>query len=131
MPSCILSDLDTRAGPGVIVECNRPDLPALVARAALSISQAGYNTVAELLMTRTPSVVVPFEGGIETEHCWRADLLAERGHLEAVPEADWTPNHLDRAMQAALVQGRRSPGGIRLDGSARSAAILRDMADSR
>ena len=74
--------------PNLVVETMRPDLPALMAAAALSISQAGYNTLLELMAVRARAVVVPFEGGVETEQRLRADLLAEIGALEVVAEAE-------------------------------------------
>ncbi|MBO6837626.1 MAG: glycosyl transferase family 28, partial [Alphaproteobacteria bacterium] len=43
--------------PGILVEPSRPDFPALLAAASLSISQAGYNTVADLAVTGCPSVL--------------------------------------------------------------------------
>jgi predicted glycosyltransferase len=117
----------SRAGNGVIVERSRPDLPAVIERADLSISQAGYNTIAELMAAGTPSVVIPFEGGIETEQRLRADLLAERGHLQVVPETDLSAKSLDSAMRAALAAGHRPMSNVGLDGAERTAALLRDL----
>ncbi|MGO4832911.1 glycosyltransferase family protein, partial [Rhizobiaceae sp. 2RAB30] len=44
-----------------------PDLPAALARAKLSISRAGYNTVADICAAGCRAVVVPLSDGIETE----------------------------------------------------------------
>src|SRR3546814_1298106 len=74
--------------PNLVVETMRPDLPALMAGATLSISQAGYNTLLELLAVRARAVVVPFEGGVETEQRLRAGLLADVGALELVPRSE-------------------------------------------
>ena len=81
----------------------RPDLPALMACAALSISQAGYNTLLEVLATGVRSVVVPFETEVETEQRLRTDLLVKRGVIEAVAEADLTTG-LAGAMERALAR---------------------------
>src|SRR2546423_8935766 len=64
------SDADFRAlargaDAGIIVERSRNDFHALLGAAALSISQAGYNTVAEILQARVRSVLVPFAAGDE------------------------------------------------------------------
>jgi predicted glycosyltransferase len=127
MPDDVYLDLKARAGVGVAVERSRPDLPAVIERADLSISQAGYNTIAELMAAGTPSVVIPFEGGIETEQRLRADLLANRGHLQVVPEDRLSAGALDQAIRAALAAGRRPMSDVGLDGAERTAALLRDL----
>jgi predicted glycosyltransferase len=110
---------------GVRVERFRPDLARLFPQAALSISQAGYNTVMELLAAGTPAVVVPFAGGVETEQTLRARLLAERGLIHLVEEAGLAPAALAAAMDRALSAPRPTPGGgLDLGGAARTAAIL-------
>ena len=122
-------ELPTRAGrPAVVVEAYRPDLGAHLGGAALSVSQAGYNTVLELVAHRVRAVVVPYEGSGD-EQPLRASLLAARGLLEIVPEAGLTPARLAEAMDAAL--GRPGfPAPVRLDlrGAARSVEILGQLA---
>ena len=130
MPEEIYQDLKARSADGVVVERSRPDLPAVIGRADLSISQAGYNTIAELMAAGTPSVVIPFEGGIETEQRLRADLLAGRGHLQVVPEDRLSAGSLDHAMRSALAAGRRPMSEVALDGAERTAAMLRDLLKS-
>jgi predicted glycosyltransferase len=127
MPDESYRELKSKATDRVIVERSRPDLPAVIGRADLSISQAGYNTIAELMAAGTPSVVIPFEGGVETEQRLRADLLASRGHLQVVPEDSLTAAGLDKAMRAALAAGRRPMSDVGLDGAERTAALLRDI----
>ena len=58
------------------VERARPDFRALLARAAVSVSQAGYNTAVDLLRAGVAAVLVPFEAGRETEQRLRAEWLA-------------------------------------------------------
>ena len=122
-------ELPTRAGrPAVVVEAYRSDLGAHLGGAALSVSQAGYNTVLELVAHRVRAVVVPYEGSGD-EQPLRASLLAARGLLEIVSEADLTPPRLAEAMDAAL--GRPGfPAPVRLDlrGAARSVEILGELA---
>lgn len=127
MPEEIFQDLKARASDDVIVERSRPDLPAVIERADLSISQAGYNTIAELMAAGTPAVVIPFEGGVETEQRLRADLLAARGHLQVVPEGELNAAGLDQAMRSALETGRRPMSDVGLDGAERTASLLRDV----
>jgi predicted glycosyltransferase len=76
-----------KAAPGLVVEPARKDFAALLTRATLSISQAGYNTVMETLMHADRAVLVPFATARETEQTRRAQVLAERGIVQ-VASAD-------------------------------------------
>jgi len=111
-------------GEGIIVERFRPDFPVLIANCALCISQAGYNTLMEILQCGARAVVVPFARGGETEQSLRARLFAERGAVDMVVEAGLTPAALAAAADRAVVRPR-SPGVVAdLDGAARSAALI-------
>ena len=115
-------------GPAVVVEAHRPDLGAHLGGAALSVSQAGYNTVLELVAHRVRAVVVPYEGSGD-EQPLRAALLAARGLLEIVPERELTPARLAAAMDTALERpGFPAAARLDLDGAARSVAILGALA---
>jgi predicted glycosyltransferase len=112
----------------VIVEAHRADLGTHLAGAALSVSQAGYNTVLELVAHRVRAVVVPYEASGD-EQPLRAGLLATRGLLDVVPEAALTPARLASAMDAALDRpGFPAPARLDLDGAARSVEILTELA---
>ncbi len=87
---------------GVIVERSRPDFLTLLSRAALSVSQAGYNTSLEVLAAGVPAVVVPFAAGGETEQTLRARLFAEAGRLVLAEEAGLTGERLNDAMLRAM-----------------------------
>jgi predicted glycosyltransferase len=114
--------------PAVVVEAHRPDLGAHLAGAALSVSQAGYNTVLEVVAHRVRAVVVPYEGSGD-EQPLRARLLAERGLLAIVPEAELTPARLAATMDATLTRpGFPAAGALDLDGARRSVAILAELA---
>jgi predicted glycosyltransferase len=116
------------AGPAVIIESYRRDLPALLAGATLSVSQAGYNTVLDLVAGGVRAVVVPYEGSGD-EQPRRARLFAERGLLEVVPEAELTPARLAAAMETALVRpGFPAPVRLELDGARQAVAVLAGLA---
>jgi predicted glycosyltransferase len=114
---------------GIIAEAARHDFTALLAGAAVSISQAGYNTVADLAVTGCPSVLVPFggPGGKETEQPMRAKLLEAAGRVVCLPESDLTPGTLAQAVDRALVLPRQSQSPYRLKGAAQSAAALMEL----
>ncbi len=112
---------------GTRIDRSVPNLPALMARCALSISQAGYNTLLELLAARTRAVVVPYEGGVETEQRLRADLLQAAGALEVVTEAELSADSLAAAMERAHRRPRVAGPLVDLDGAARTASLVAEQ----
>lgn len=121
-----LRALAQSAPPGVVVERHRADLPALLGRCALSISQAGYNTVAEVLQARARSVLVPFSADGEEEQRIRAQMLVEHGVAQSVEEERLDAQSLAEAVNRA-VRGARPPAGLAdLDGARRSAELLKE-----
>jgi len=123
--------LRDRAPAHVSVERARPDFRALLAGAELSISQAGYNTVVDLLRTDVRSVLVPFEAGHETEQRLRAERLKGLGLAEIVPEADLSPRSLVEAVRHALSRQRPMPPRIALDGARQSVRIAESLVPAR
>ena len=128
LPPADRAILDTLPN-GMIAEPARSDFTALLAGATLSISQAGYNTVADLAVTGCPAVVVPFGGpdDKETEQPTRAHLLAAAGRVICLPESELTPVNLARAVDQALALPRQSGAPYRLEGAALSANALRTL----
>lgn len=111
-------------GDGITVERFRTDFPALIANCELSISQAGYNTLMDVLQAGARAVVVPFAEGGETEQSLRARLLAERGLVEVVPESGLSPQALAVAVDRAANRPRPALAAADLDGAARSATLV-------
>ena len=109
----------------------RPDYRTLLAGAALSVSQCGYNTATDLLATGTPAVLVPFEAGSETEQRARAERLAARGLARILPEAALTADALLRAVDAQLAAPPPRPHAFDLDGARRSVEIVAAMCADR
>jgi predicted glycosyltransferase len=125
-----LTALATAADPDVVVEPARPDFPGLLKRARLSISQAGYNTVLDVMAAGVPAVFVPFADGDETEQRQRAASLATRGAAVVVDPAALDPQRLAEACDAALARPQQRTQ-VDLDGAARSADILMAAARER
>lgn len=119
--------LAARADERTIVERFRPDFAALLSGAALSISQAGYNTTMDILASGVRAVVVPYEAPGETEQRLRAEILAEKGVLTLVPAAELTPANLSQAIGEATT---RSPAAVDIDlsGAVTTARMVRDIA---
>ena len=108
--------LQASAGQHVIVERNRPDFRARLASCACSVSQAGYNTVVDILKTGAPAVLLPFDAAGETEQMHRARRLESMGRAVVVPEASLTPRRLKNAIAEARSLPRRAIQ-VRLDGA--------------
>lgn len=118
-------DLKRQAPPNVTVARFVADLPARFREARLSISQAGYNSVADLLAAGCRPVLVPFAMAGETEQSERAGLLEARGLAIHLTEAELDPVTLADAIARALAMpAKRAP--IALDGAARTVALLRE-----
>ncbi|MBP1179590.1 glycosyltransferase [Methylobacterium sp. PvR107] len=128
-------DPDLRAiGQGLaegVLSRARPDYRSLLAAAALSVSQCGYNTATDLLATGTPAVLVPFEAGGETEQRLRAERLAARGLAHVLPEADLSADTLLRAVAARSVAPTPDAHSFDLGGARRSVEITAALLDIR
>ncbi len=132
VPDAELAHLAEGLPSGTVMRA-RPDYRALLAQAAVSVSQCGYNTAVDLLVTGTPAVLVPFEAGRETEQRLRAERLAALGRAQILPEAGLTPDGLIaavlRAHRVAPARERGSPAleSPALDGSTRTVALVEEM----
>jgi predicted glycosyltransferase len=130
MPEDSFQAIIARAPAGILVERARPDFRALLAGGRLSISLGGYNTVLEVLAAGIPAVVVPYSGGTETEQTLRARLLAERGALTLVHEAELSPATLAAAVRTALARGADGQmarlAGLDTSGADRTVRIVRE-----
>lgn len=121
-----LSEGALSSSGGVTRVRSLPNFPARLANAAVSVSQAGYNTLTEALIARTPSVVVPFETDREQEQITRARGFAARGLVELVREEDLSPIMLAQAIDRAHATGM-ADHSINLDGQSGSVSALREI----
>ncbi|MBV8567505.1 MAG: glycosyl transferase [Methylobacteriaceae bacterium] len=118
------------AGEGVSFARFVPDLPQRLSGAALSISQAGYNTVADVLASGCRSILVPFAAEGETEQTDRARLIQARGRAIMVEESSLDADRL----VAAIARVRMLPPpqtDIDLGGAAATASLLMDKVAAR
>jgi predicted glycosyltransferase len=106
----------------------RSDLASLMLGAQLSVSQAGYNTVAEILQAGCRALLVPYAAQGETEQADRAALLERAGRVSVLPEADLSSANLTCAIRQTLAQPVFAASvRIEVDGAAQSAQILHDI----
>jgi predicted glycosyltransferase len=92
----------------------------------VSVSQAGYNTILDILAAGAPAVVVPFASERETEQTLRAERLAAAGVLEIVREAELSSEQLGRALDRAIARGQGSIA-IAMGGAKRAAEAIVEM----
>ncbi len=118
------------AAPGFTVERFRADFKDLLARCRVSVSQGGYNTVLEILASRTPAVIVPFAEGAESEQTDRARLLAGQHLLRLLPAPELDATRLASEIDHAAVMEIPS-FTINLDGARQSAALILDALAKR
>ncbi len=113
----------------VTVEPVRPDFRQLLANCAASVSQAGYNTVVDLLQARARPVLVPFASGSETEQTLRAETLARHGLAQVLAEDALSGTALNRAIDAALA-APAADLAVRLDGEAETVRQVAALVDA-
>jgi predicted glycosyltransferase len=131
VPEAEFQALAACAPSHVVVERARPDFRTLLAQAELSVSQAGYNTVVDLLRCGVRSILVPFEDGHETEQRLRAERLKALGLAEIVPEDGLSAQQLAQAIRRGLSRASASLPKISIDGARRSVAIAEELAPSK
>ncbi len=102
LPDAEFQKLLRHSSSEFVIERARKDFPALLKNAKLSISQAGYNTVVDILRAGVPSVLVPFAQEAETEQTQRALSLMKHHRAVAVPEKVLSAKTLAQAAQKAL-----------------------------
>ena len=118
-----LAEIRAAAPPGLIVERFRRDFASLLRSCHVSVSQAGYNTVLDILAAKARAVLVPFAAERETEQLIRAEHLAARGAAVLLRESELDAVSLATAIERA---GSSEPAAIALDteGARRSAALI-------
>lgn len=118
------------AGPGAIVEPARDDFLALLNRALISVSQAGYNTVLDVVRSSARPVIVPYAENGETEQRARADRLRELKLAVVVDDGENSVATLTDAIDAAASREDWGRWNFDCDGAARSAALIKHMLET-
>ncbi|TNM66504.1 glycosyltransferase family protein [Aliirhizobium smilacinae] len=118
--------LASQGGADMDVFRFRSDFRQLLGSADLSISQAGYNTVCDVLRAGCASLLVPFAAGGETEQTARAVKLQELGLAQYIEEAAITPEAVAAGIETALAQRGRAHPDLNMDGAHETARLLRE-----
>ncbi|MGI0116515.1 glycosyltransferase family protein [Zooshikella sp. RANM57] len=99
------------------VEGLRDDFVSLLAAAGLSISQAGYNTVMDVLVAQCPALLLPFANAEETEQLFRAQRLLATGCCYYAQAEQLSPQALAACIDKAVrLNPKVSPSPITLGG---------------
>jgi predicted glycosyltransferase len=130
LPEAEFAALRRAAPPFVTIERFRRDFAGLLRGCRASVSQAGYNTVLDILAARARAVLVPFAAARETEQLMRAERLMALGVAELVRESELTPANLAAAIERAAA---REPPKLALDtaGATRSARLIAALVAGR
>ncbi|MBV8738557.1 MAG: glycosyl transferase [Alphaproteobacteria bacterium] len=112
LPAAEFAELAADVPQGVIIERYRSDFADMLRRCRVSVSQAGYNTVLDIIGARIPAVLVPFAEEHETEQTLRAERLAACGVIEMLPAAALSPERLAEAIERVA---QRPPSVLELD----------------
>ncbi|MDG4721046.1 MULTISPECIES: glycosyltransferase family protein [Thalassospira] len=123
-PTSRFDAIATSLPSGIILHRFLPDFRDRMAGAAVSVSQAGYNTLMDVLSTRTPAVMVPFAEGGESEQTERAEILSKEGVISLLDLDGLSAQSLAKQIDCV-----RPPADIpiALDGAQRTASIIAGM----
>lgn len=121
-----LADGLNSTNESVTIVRSLPDFRSRLAAAAVSVSQAGYNTLVEAVAAGTPTIAVPFETDREKEQRLRAEKFAARGWVKLMHQSDLTPQTLAAQIDALATAGR-TDAKLDIDGGVASAAQLKQL----
>lgn len=113
---------ETRALPDVTLVRQVPDMVHEMRRARASVSQCGYNTALDLVVSGVPALVVPYRTATENEQQQRARRLATLGALLCADPDDGADRFAQRLDELARFQP--SGAALSLEGAADSARWL-------
>jgi len=123
--------LQSHKPANVVIERNRSDFRELLKASEVSVSQAGYNTVVDILRTGVASVLVPYSRGSEVEQTLRANKLHARERAVVLAENALCGEALLAAVKHAAgnQKGADVPGGsgafkIDTNGAEQSASLI-------
>jgi len=107
-----------------------PDLCGELSGAAVSISQAGYNTCLDVLRAKVPSILIPFAKEDEDEQRRRALRLQDLGAVKMIEQKDLTAEQLAAEIRR-LMHSRLTTPALDLNGAENSAALIESMTAAR
>ncbi|HEU4834284.1 MAG TPA: glycosyltransferase [Pyrinomonadaceae bacterium] len=104
------------------------DLCGELCGAAVSISQAGYNTCLDVLRARVPALLVPFVREGEDEQRRRALRLQELGAVKVLEQTELTPARLAAEIRQSMNSKVATPA-LDLNGAENAATLIESMSE--
>lgn len=115
--------------PGLTLKKTVSNLGDEIGKVHWSVSQCGYNTAMQILVSGTSAIFVPYSSGRKMEQIDRAQRLAHRGASRLL-----MPHHLNGASLANEIQQLTAfdprPTDFNFDGADNTAMMIRNMAHS-
>jgi predicted glycosyltransferase len=102
------------------------DLCSELSGAAVSISQAGYNTCLDVLRAKAPAILVPFAKEDEDEQRRRALRLQDLGAVRVLEQNSLTAEQLATEIRGLMNFNFTTPA-LDLNGAENSAALIESM----
>jgi len=137
LPQNEFDAISANAPDNVSVERFRHDFTGLLANARLSVSQAGYNTVSDVLQAGCRALLLPFSSQGETEQADRAARLSQLGLASVLSEDTLSDEVLGgekfvTAVRQALSHETPSVGSkLSIDGANGTAVVLKNLISLR
>ncbi|OLP62383.1 glycosyl transferase [Xaviernesmea oryzae] len=131
LPQADFDRVSAQAPADVNVFRFRRDFGSLLASAALSVSQAGYNTAGDILRAGCRAVLIPFTTGGETEQGERAARLERLGLARVLKQENLSPQVLSVMIQDALTMAPHAAPELDLDGARNTATLLSERLAQR
>lgn len=120
--------LGAQAPEWATVEPLRPNLRTILSRCSVSVSQAGYNTVVDVLAAGCRAVLVPLAEDREQVH--RAETFARRGLARVMPDGALSPGLLASVVTEAM-DAPKSIRKVKIDGEVTTERILSEILAER
>ncbi|HET7048939.1 MAG TPA: phosphotransferase [Solirubrobacteraceae bacterium] len=109
--------------PDLVVLREVEDLSAELARAAVSVSQCGYNTALEVVKSGIPALAVPYLAPGEDEQIRRAQRLSDLGAVRMLDPRELSGSRLAAAIEE-LPSGSPQHVDLDLDGATMSTELV-------
>jgi len=101
-----------------------PNLANVMKQIKVSVSHAGYNTVADILRSGCASVLYPYTGGRETEQLRRAEKMNQHKIAVMLRPDNLSPENLATAIDEAMSQDQASVS-LDIDGANKTASLIK------
>jgi predicted glycosyltransferase len=110
------------------IDRNRPDFTDLLSQSKISLSQAGYNTVMDIVQSGAHGIVIPFEGIGEKEQLLRSQAFSNLGLLHVLRENELCVDSIIAAIEnieKSADETQYHSKQLSLNGASRTAQLIK------